>query len=420
MNTPVAPRPGPVAPHERFPVLDVLRGLALFGICLANFPEFSLYSFLPPAAAAALPTADADKVVRLLLSVFVDGKFYTLFSLLFGIGFSIILDHVGQRRGGIAVFYRRMLILLVFGFLHLMFLWSGDILMLYALIGMTLPLFGNVPSRRLLAVAAGLLLLPIAIDAAKEFTGFNPSEAVVRMQRAFCAQYGITDENFAYWLRDAETYPGMLRFLVQGAFVRMQEFIDGNRMFKVGGLFLIGFVLGRNRLYARLGEYAPVLKRALFAGAGIGLPVSILAAWHTSQGAPWGQTAQAALYVLGVFPLGFAYMAAVALWYNRYSQSALLSILAAPGRMALTNYIGQSAAGVALFYGVGFGLGAQIGLSRVAPIAAAVYLAGAALSYLWLRAFAYGPLEWVWRMLTYGQRLPLALPKAPASPEYRN
>ena len=132
----------PVRQKERFAILDILRGLALVGIAVANFPEFALYTFLKPEAAAAMPTASVDSVVRFLQYVFVDGKFYTIFSLLFGIGFSIIMANA-ERRGasGFRIFYRRMAVLLAIGFLHLMFIWSGDILMLYALMGMLLPLF---------------------------------------------------------------------------------------------------------------------------------------------------------------------------------------------------------------------------------------------------------------------------------------
>ena len=126
----------PVKPSERYVILDALRGFALIGICLANYPEFSLYTFQPADVAAAMPSAGIDRIVRFLQYVFVDGKFYTLFSLLFGMGFSIIISHAAQRGpGGFKLFYRRMAVLLLIGFIHLMFIWSGDILMLYALMG---------------------------------------------------------------------------------------------------------------------------------------------------------------------------------------------------------------------------------------------------------------------------------------------
>lgn len=113
----------PVKASERFAILDVLRGFALLGICMANFPEFSLYNFLPQEAKSSMSTAVQDNATHWLLYLFVDGKFYTLFSLLFGIGFSIILRNA-ERKGanGLRIFYRRMALLLVIGFAHLMFI----------------------------------------------------------------------------------------------------------------------------------------------------------------------------------------------------------------------------------------------------------------------------------------------------------
>ena len=164
----------PVKTSERYVILDALRGFALLGICMANFPEFSLYTFLSPETVAAMPTAVVDRITRYLLYIFVDGKFYTLFSLLFGIGFSIIIRNA-ERKGtnGFRIFYRRMGMLLLFGFLHLMFIWSGDILMLYALLGMLLPLFRRVSDKKLLGWALFFLILPIAMDGVCEMTHTN-------------------------------------------------------------------------------------------------------------------------------------------------------------------------------------------------------------------------------------------------------
>lgn len=155
----------PVKASERHVILDALRGFALLGICFANFPEFSLYTFQKPEITEAMPTAEIDKVIRFLQYLFVDGKFYTIFSLLFGIGFSIIISNAAKKgTDGFRIFYRRMIVLAAIGFLHLMFIWSGDILLLYALLGMLLPLFRHVSDRVLLGTSAVLLLLPILID----------------------------------------------------------------------------------------------------------------------------------------------------------------------------------------------------------------------------------------------------------------
>lgn len=155
----------PVKSSERFIILDALRGFALLGIAMANFPEFSLYTFMSAEDTAALPLSGADRLLRYLLYFFVDGKFYTIFSLLFGIGFSIIVENI-TRKGGNAlfVFYRRMIVLALIGIVHLMFIWSGDILLLYALLGMLLPPLRKLSNRSLLTGAFVLLFIPVVVD----------------------------------------------------------------------------------------------------------------------------------------------------------------------------------------------------------------------------------------------------------------
>lgn len=394
----------PVKSSERFVILDALRGFALLGIVIANFPEFSLYTFMSAEDTAVLPFSAADRYVRYLMYFFIDGKFYTIFSLLFGIGFSIILENV-TRRGGNAmrIFYTRMIVLAFIGALHLMFIWSGDILLLYALLGMLLPLFRKLPDRILLTVAAVLLFAPVVVDFLCESTQTYLSAPVVRMQQLYCARFGITDDNFAYWLRDASSYREVFQFLIQGALVRVQEFIDGNRYFKVLGLFIIGFYIGRQHLYARLKEKRVWLKKVFGAGILIGLPVSVLYAYSAMNSHPWGLAVHSLLYFLGVYPMAFAYISGICLLLLRHPDLPVFRWFAAPGRMALTNYIGQSVIGVLLFYGIGLGLGAGIGLGLVVLIAAGVWILQAIISRVWLHYCQFGILEWMWRMLTYGK-----------------
>lgn len=394
----------PVKSSERFVILDVLRGFALLGIVIANFPEFSLYTFMSAEDTALLPFSAADRYVRYLLYFFIDGKFYTIFSLLFGIGFSIILENVAKRGGNaMRIFYRRMIVLAFIGALHLMFIWSGDILLLYALLGMLLPLFRKLSDRILLTVAAVLLFIPVVIDFLCEATRTDLSAPVVQMQRMYCARFGITDDNFAYWLRDASSYREVFQFLIQGALVRVQEFIDGNRYFKVLGLFIIGFYIGRQHLYARLEEKRMWLKKIFGAGFFIGVPVSVLYAYSSMNSHPWGLSVHSLLYFFGVYPLAFAYISGVCMLLIKYSDLSVFHWFTAPGRMALTNYIGQSVIGILLFYGIGLGLGAGIGLSFVVLIAAGVWIMQAIISRVWLHYCQFGILEWIWRMLTYGK-----------------
>lgn len=396
----------PVTGRKRHVFLDALRGFALLGICLANYPEFSLYTFQSGEVVAAMPSARMDSVVHYLLYLFVDGKFYTLFSLLFGIGFSIIISHAAESgASGLRIFYRRMLILMLIACCHLMLVWSGDILLLYAVLGMLLPFFRNVSDRRIFSIALLMLLLPIVIDGVCEWRGIFPGRYPYDQWWHYAGLYGITEANFGTWLRDATSYSEVFAFLKQGAWERMYEFVDGNRYFKVFGLFLIGFVIGRHKVYADLAAHGWTLRRVAVWGLSVGFPLSLVYAWSAVGHHPWGGAAHSVLYAVSVYPLGFAYAALLGLFCIHHPHLRLWRVLAAPGRMALTNYIGQSVIGFILFYGVGFGLGASLGLGATEVVALTVFGFEIVVSRLWLWLFRFGPLEWIWRMLTYGRWL---------------
>ena len=165
--------------------------------------------------------------------------------------------------------------------------------------------------------------------------------------------------------------------------------------------------IGRNRFYARLEEKRATVRRVFLWGLAAGLPLSGLYAWSAMNGHPWGLAAHTLLYTVSVYPTGFAYAAGLALYSLHRKESRVLKLLAAPGRMALTDYIGQSLCGMFIFYGTGLALGADMGLVYVLLTALCVYAAEVAFSHVWMRFCSFGPLEWIWRMLTYGERLPL-------------
>ena len=378
---------------KRYLILDALRGFALLGIILANFPEFSLWTFADSASYTPL-----DRVVRTLQYLFVDGKFYTLFSVLFGIGFSIQLANAGQRTGK---FYRRMSVLFVIGLLHLLFLWSGDILMLYAAMGMLLPLFRRLPTRKLLAAAGFFLVIPVLSDALFPHLADPLEDAYLSLSD----RYGITAAGFGTWLRDIDSYGGMSRFLRMGAVERMWEFVSSHRYFKVLGLFLVGFAIGNERIYADLPAYKGLLRKVLAWGLGVGLPVSALHAWNSMTGGPL--VPGDIFYLLSVYPMGLAYAAGFCLLFVRRPFAPAWRFFGATGRMACSNYLGQSVFGILLFYGIGLGWGAGVDLLTTELIALGVYLLQMLFSHFWLSHFYFGPVEWIWRMITYRQRLPM-------------
>ena len=387
----------PTTAKERYVVIDALRGLALLGIALANFPEFALWTFLSADEQSAMSTAGVDRIVRFLQYMLVDGKFYTIFSLLFGVGFALILS-----RHPVSLFVRRMAILTVIGVCHLMFIWSGDILLLYAIGGLLLPLCLRLNDKQLLMLAACLILIPVGLDALTEYAGFDFAGPFYNLWWTEASRQGITEENFATWLRDADSYPQMFAFLLQGACERIWEFVSGHRLPKVVGLFIIGYLIGKHQLYAKLDEYHSLLRRLCRYALSWGLPASALYAWSATEGHPWGLTIHSLLYTVSVIPLAFGYIALFCLLYMRCPTNKVFSWLAAPGRMALSNYLSQSLIGVLLFYGLGFGLGCSMGLIYIELTALVVFVVQIVVSGWWLQWFNFGPLEWIWRMLTYG------------------
>ncbi len=400
----------PTSSSQRYIILDAIRGFALLGICLANYPEFSLYSFLPESLAASFPSFEADRILRYFLYIFVDGKFYSIFSILFGIGFSIILLNAKKKGAdGIAFFYRRMIVLAIIGFLHLMFIWSGDIVLLYALIGMFLPLFLKLPDGKIIRIALVLLFIPALLDFAKDASSgsFDLAKPAVYAQNYVNSIYGINDGNFHTWLRDSQSYGQVFQFLIQGALVRVQEIVGGHRIFKVLALFLIGFCVGRNAIYANLASWKVLLKKLVIWGFAAGGPLSLLYAFSAMNGHLWGDGMHSLLYALSVVPMALAYMAGISLFFLVCPAHPAFKLFSYPGRLALSNYISQSVIGMFIFYGIGLGLGASLGLSRVELIALCVFAFQVCFSFVWLNFFNFGPLEWIWRMLTYGKFLPL-------------
>lgn len=392
---------GPVAEKQRYLILDALRGFALMGIALANYPEFSLWTFLSPGEQTAMATGGIDEVVRFFHYMLIDGKFYTIFSLLFGVGFALFLS-----RHSVPRFLRRMVILALIGFCHLMFLWSGDILLLYAVGGMLLPLFIRLKDKVLLAVAVALILLPVGLDALTEFGGVDFAGPFYDLWWREARAQGIDESNFATWLRDADSYPKMFAFLLQGACERMWEFVSGHRLPRVVGFFILGYLAGKHQVYARLSEFFK--ERWLDICLFVSIPCSFLYAWSATSGQPLGLTLHSLFYTLSVVSMAATYVIGFCVAYQHTPSSyKFFPLMAGTGRMALTNYIGQTLIGIVLFYGLGFGLGTSFGLVFTTLTALAVFILQIGLSRLWLRYFSFGPLEWLWRLLTYGRYFPI-------------
>ncbi|HEY0327008.1 MAG TPA: DUF418 domain-containing protein [Allosphingosinicella sp.] len=386
--------PGPTT--DRIDLLDALRGFALFGILLANILYWSGWIFMQEPARLALAGEAGMRAQHLFHHALIDGKFYTLFSLLFGIGFSLQLSRL-ERRGanGVRIFRRRLLVLLAIGVIHMVAIWDGDILTLYALLGLLLPFFRNWNDRRVLIAALLLILSPIAGVALFQAFGWAPHLAINAWADSLAVRLGGTPQDLVGWLRRSDP-PAFFAWVMSGWPYSLSTRVESWRIPKVLGIMLLGLVLGRRLAAGTLLDDRRLMWRTFWAGLAIGLPVSIAYALTPNAN-------QASLpAIVGTVPLALAYAAGFVLLWPR--AKALLGLLAWPGRMALTNYLMHSLIGIALFYGIGLGLVGRVPPAGIYLIAVAIFAGQVLLSRLWLARFDQGPMERLWRRLTYGAR----------------
>jgi uncharacterized protein len=377
----------------------VLRGFAVFGILLFNIMPLSGWAFLSSVQAAALPGGSADSALSYTLVALVEGKFYSLFSLLFGMGFAVIVQRAAAKDGNLTpVLVRRYVVLLAIGLIHSFLIWFGDILVLYALLGFALLACKGLSDRTLIRCAITLLLLPVPLYALGLFLqppisgegGGLPPAIIAAIQAFKSGSYSqIVAGNVAV------TGFGWLRRLILMFYPR------------VFGMFLLGFVLGRMGVFRAPEKQGGLFEVLSCYGLFVGLPASILYSVLDQHGGLLPLTTsgliRTACESMGTPLLCLGYVA----WITRLFQTRrgqwLLLWFAPVGRMALSNYLLQSVVGVLLFYGIGAGLFMEVSLATALGIAVAIYAMQMLISRAYFRSFQQGPAEALWRRLTYGR-----------------
>lgn len=409
---------GPLPPAERIHALDIIRGFALLGILLMNIEYFQR-----PMQAIVFgfdgTQVGVDRAVAWFSYVFVQGKFYTMFSLLFGLGFVLFLDRALQKGASAQLlFARRLAVLLVIGVAHAFLVWSGDILLMYALVGFLLLFFARTPAQRLWKWGVFFFVVPTLLM----WLGAFSIEAAI--------QGGQADEMLAGF---AENRERVLADIAHGHLVysagtyweavgwRAHElgFLYGSSVFfapSILGMFLIGAAFGRAGVFSSLDANRRLFGGMMLFGYGLGIPAAL--AWGiygteiemmfpTIRGAALMTCAAVASMGLCLAYIGtlMALLRSGRTWLRR---------LAPVGRLALTNYLMQSVVFTLLFYGYGAGLYGEFGRATTTVMAVALYAFQIWFSGWWLERYRIGPLEWLWRTLTYGRAQAFRLVNSPA------
>ncbi|MGA8205646.1 MAG: DUF418 domain-containing protein [Woeseiaceae bacterium] len=401
----------PTRPDARVELIDIVRGFALFGVMLANMVWVAYGFALTDAQQAALPTAGLDRLANRAVLFLVDFKFYTLFAMLFGLGFALQLTRAAERgRTILPVYVRRLAILFALGVAHALLLWFGDILHMYALVGFILILFRRHDDRVLLGWAVGIAafvaLMP-ALQWVLVSAGFAPPEAASDPNEEV--------ENFRLLM--SGNWSDVVRInwaVVTQDYMNRSLGFDGTLYlyFSVLWKFLLGFVMGRRMLLQDWRKHLAFFRRlflwALPIGlAGNALMLFLLIHYHQWIGNMRSPRALAMIPIeIGMFALSMAYLSGIVLLYTRPAWQKRLVYLAPVGRMALTNYLSQSVFLVVLFYGVGFGLLGKVGAAACVVLCILLFALQIGVSNWWLRRARFGPAEWVWRSLTYGRLQP--------------
>jgi uncharacterized protein len=392
MSNSAAPaRWGPTDHEERHAALDVVRGLALFGVLLMNLLTVFRVSLFQHILTFHTHPGLANRLVDDLAAGLIEFKAFGVFSLLFGVGARIQAERAAARGVAVSPFLvRRFLVLLGLGLAHMLLIWNGDILALYAVCGLLL-----VPLIRL---PAGLLAaLGVAAVAANSLLPLGPlfPSAMALRDHAERATRVYAEGGFGEILvfRCREAWRFILPLLI-GSLPR------------TFGLMLLGAAAWRAGVLREPARHRVLLWAVALVGGSVGGTATALQVAATSADRPPAAPA-VLLEALSSVPLALAYAAALFLWLIPPRTIPLAGALADVGRTALSNYVAQSVVLGFVFYGYGLGLFGRLGPAAALPIGLALYAAQLGLSRAWLRRYRFGPLEWLWRSLSYGRPQPL-------------
>ncbi|MGF2411098.1 MAG: DUF418 domain-containing protein [Ferruginibacter sp.] len=406
----------PVKTSEREIFMDVLRGFAVLGIFIANLGSgFAWYSERDHLTGPML-LPGWDHKMTYLHQMFIEGKFYSIFSLLFGWGIALQVKR-GLDKGtdALPTIKRRLVFMLLLGAIHLL-IWPGDIVFFYAMLGFLLLPFRKFSNKTLLITGVILILLPILLYAAKMKWQWLNAPAGILFQTGETVDHLLngtkSESDFKNLLANGNWW-NIFKGNVAGFLFRYGYLFFVSRIPKVLGMFLIGYVVGRSDFYKNIMQHKKLLYGIIIFGLVVGVPTNYFLAHYMSGnesdyfGLKINGFYQTLAYAFGVVPLAMTYVALLILSFQTTVGKKILSVFAPVGKMAFSNYIMQSLIGNFVFLGAGLGYLGQVGPVYYTLFGIVVFIVQIIISTTWLKYFNYGPLEWLWRSATYKKWQPM-------------
>lgn len=382
---------------NRIVTLDIIRGFAILGIFLVNMPSFT--------GSESMIYTGIDKTIRMLFDLFVQTKFYTIFSFLFGLGFYIFMTRAEARGEKVfRLFSRRLFVLLMFGILHIVLLWEGDILHTYAITGFFLLLFYRCKPKTILIWAFSLILFfqfllgssALLTYISEQFDGSDHFSEEMKQDTLSRGQEKID----AY---TTKSYGELLKWRIPNEEVELLYNIPF-AIPDILGMFLLGLFAGKIDLFRRVKELKRKLRITQIITLLLSIPALAAIVWSYSK-----LDEVTFMYSLGNYffvhfsglTLSIFYIVSITLMLESQIWQRLLNPFRYVGQMALTNYLCQTFFGFIVFYG--FGLFGQVSLAKGLLYSISFYCVQLICSYFWLKKFQFGPFEWLWRAMTYGK-----------------